>query len=273
MTANYQNTAALETIVESLGPLRAQIMNHELYGEITTIEDVRVLMEHHIFAVWDFMSLLKALQIKLTCTQVPWVPQGNPLVRRLINEIVLAEESDDIPGKGYTSHFELYRKSMLQCGADTTSIDMFTQAIMAGSPISGAVKVANVPPAARQFLLSTWDIIESDSTHCMAASLTLGREDIIPDMFKKMICDLHTRFPGRLDNFKDYLERHIEVDADQHRPMSFQMLDILCDTGTKWREVETAAQLSLKARVLLWDGVRRGLRSGSGGFSRIYSDE
>ncbi len=84
----------LDKIKANIEPLRQQIIHHKVYSAIRTIEDLNVFMEHHVFAVWDFMSLLKSLQNKLTCTSVPWFPRGDADSRFLINEIVVGEESD-----------------------------------------------------------------------------------------------------------------------------------------------------------------------------------
>src|SRR6478735_771827 len=108
-----------------LDPLRKKLLDHPVYARIADVDAVRTFMEHHVFAVWDFMSLLKALQQRLTCVTVPWTPQGHRLSRRLINEIVLEEESDEDTRGGYISHFELYRAAMKQCGADTSRVDAF----------------------------------------------------------------------------------------------------------------------------------------------------
>ena len=71
-----------------------------------------------MFAVWDFMSLLKAIQRELCGVGVPWVPSPNLQATRLVNEIVLGEESDEDGEGGYASHFVLYRRAMQRCGAN-----------------------------------------------------------------------------------------------------------------------------------------------------------
>src|SRR6218665_3921351 len=96
------------TINENLQPLKDQLLQHSLYEKVKTIEDLHTFLECHVYAVWDFMSLLKALQQKLTCTTTPWFATKNPETRYLINEIVLAEETDlTLDGKRL-SHFEMY---------------------------------------------------------------------------------------------------------------------------------------------------------------------
>jgi FMN phosphatase YigB (HAD superfamily) len=248
--------AALDRLRELLRPLREQLVKHQIYHQMETADDLRVFMEHHVFAVWDFMSLLKALQRRLTSVTIPWVPQGDPNARRLINEIVLDEESDDNGEGGYTSHFELYRAAMAQSGANASAIDDFLDRLGRGDPFYEALEQAPVPEAARTFVRATWDILGSKSTHSIAAAFTFGREDLIPDMFRALVLDLDERFPNQLGLLRYYLERHIQLDEEHHTPLARRMVAALCETDQKkWREAEEAAQAALHARIALWDGV------------------
>jgi hypothetical protein len=210
-------------------------------------------MEHHVFAVWDFMSLLKTLQRRLTCVQVPWVPSGSTSSRRLINDIVLVEESDEL-GNGFISHFELYLDGMRQAGADTSRIDAFIGLLRAGQPVLAAAKEAGVPEPSAEFMAATWELIESAPVHCQAAAFAFGREDLIPSMFDQ-VATLNAGF-GALSTFVDYLRRHIQVDAEEHTPMAMQMLADLCgDDDEKWAQCEETINLALEARTRLWDGI------------------
>src|SRR5436309_8744264 len=114
----------IERLQAQIAPARERVVGHPLYPALASIEAIRTFQEHHVFAVWDFMSLLKSLQRNLTCVQVPWVPTGPTGSRRLINDIVLVEESDELRG-GFTSHFELYVDGMREAGADVSTIDAF----------------------------------------------------------------------------------------------------------------------------------------------------
>lgn len=119
----------IEKIKKKIEPLRQEIINHKVYAAIKDVDDLKIFMQHHVFAVWDFMSLLKTLQNNLTCTSVPWFPKGLGTTRQLINEIVVGEESDiDIFGNR-KSHFEMYLDAMKQCGADTSQIEKFTSSL------------------------------------------------------------------------------------------------------------------------------------------------
>jgi hypothetical protein len=210
-------------------------------------------MEHHVFAVWDFMSLLKSLQRTLTCVAVPWLPTSASDSRRLINEIVLVEESDVYNG-GFVSHFELYVRAMRDAGANAACIDRFIERLRAGRPVSSALREAEAPSPAVRFVSTTWHIIESAPVHCQAAAFAFGREDLIPEMFQQVIA---VRDQGHaLDTFVDYLARHIEVDGEEHTPMAMQMVAQLCKNDErKWTECTETVNLALEARARLWDGV------------------
>ena len=71
----------LENLELEIGHLRNQLVNHPVYANIKDLDGLKCFMESHVYAVWDFMSLLKALQINLTCVSLPWVPVGNAATR------------------------------------------------------------------------------------------------------------------------------------------------------------------------------------------------
>jgi DUF3050 family protein len=242
--------AELRTVIEDE---RGAVIKHPVYQRLDTLRDVVIFAEHHVFAVWDFMSLLKNLQQKLTCVEVPWIPRGIPTATRLMNEIVLGEESDEL-GTGYVSHFELYLAAMEEAGADTKPINEFLALIQDGNSVREALTCAPVPSAAADFVTHTWRILDQAPLHCQAAAFAFGREDLIPDMFERVIrIDRQTE---RLALFREYLVRHIELDGEQHTPMAMQMLADLCgDDMQKWEECTQAVIDSFRARARLWDGV------------------
>jgi hypothetical protein len=216
-------------------------------------------MEHHVYAVWDFMSLLKALQRELTCVEVPWVPTAGSAMRRLINEIVLEEESDVDQRGQAISHFELYVRAMEECGANTAPIRRLVAAVADGRTIERALDIADAPDSVREFVLTTFDVINIGKPHVVAAAFTFGREDLIPDMFRQLVSDLGSRFPGQLDTFTYYLNRHIELDEDVHAPLAQQMVRELCgDAPERWLEAQQVAIRCMEARMALWDGVKLG---------------
>lgn len=246
----------IEKINQEIASLRHEIINHKVYAHIKKLEDLQVFMQYHVFAVWDFMSLLKSLQNNLTCTKVPWFPVGSGDTRHLINEIVVGEESDIDQEGNRTSHFELYVKAMIQSGANTQSIDRFLEALQNGEDMESAFVTAQVPEAAQKFVQFTFEIINSDKAYLQAAIFTFGREDLIPGMFLAIINDMYQEFPEEVGIFKYYLDRHIEVDGDHHSHLALQMTSNLCGENTEfWIEAQNAIIASLKMRIKLWDGV------------------
>ncbi|SEJ53672.1 Protein of unknown function [Dyadobacter sp. SG02] len=243
-------------IQQNIEPLRQQIIQHKVYSVINDIEDLKVFTKYHVYAVWDFMSLLKSLQNSLTCTSVPWFPTGDGETRNLINEIVAGEESDvDVEGN-FKSHFELYLDAMAQCGADTTEIGKFIEVLRETGDFEKAFDAAGTPEKAREFVRFTFDTIGSGKDYLQAATFTFGREDLIPGMFMSIIEDIHRNFPDSISIFKYYLERHIEVDGDHHSHLALQMTANLCgDNEAFWQEAEKATIVSLERRIALWDGV------------------
>jgi hypothetical protein len=243
----------IDNLKTAIEPTRRKVVTHPLYQRLNTLDAVVTFMEHHVFAVWDFMSLLKALQGALTCVQVPWVPSGPTASRRLINDIVLVEESDEFD-KGYISHFELYLDGMRQTGANTEPIDSFIRKVGVGEPVIPSLKETGVPVPAVEFVATTWKFIEHAPVHCQAAAFAFGREDLIPEMFDQ-VAALSAEH-GQLSLFVDYLRRHIQVDSEEHTPMAMQMLADLCgEDNEKWVQCEETVTAALTARARLWDGI------------------
>jgi len=248
--------ASPNSISNSIEPLRARLLEHPLYARLQTLENLRVFMEHHVFAVWDFMSLLKALQRQLTCVNVPWVPQGEPAVRALINQIVLGEESDRSPDGRPNSHFELYLEAMQEVGAATAAMDEFIRLLCAGVEVAAALAAVQAPDCVRDFVAGSFQVIREGKIHAVAAAFTYGREDLIPSMFGELVTSLNAQFPGRVETLRYYLDRHIELDGDEHGELGRQMLASLCGNDPlRWEEAREAAVRALEQRLALWDGI------------------
>lgn len=249
-------TQRIDSFRIAIDPFRQRLVEHPVYSQITDIGSLRTFMEHHVFAVWDFMSLLKYLQRELTCVDVPWTPRGDAAVRYLINEIVTGEESDvDMSGKRI-SHFELYLEAMRGVGADTGPIERFIRSITQGASIQEALKASGAPEGAAQFVNNTFRTLGTRKHHVVAAVFTFGREDLIPDMFLQLIKGLQQEFPGKVDLVRYYVERHIEVDGGHHGELALQMTSQLCgDDETKWEACEQEVVAALQSRAALWDAI------------------
>ncbi|MBF03493.1 MAG: heme oxygenase [Flavobacterium sp.] len=240
---------------------KEQLLQHSLYNEIKTVEDLNCFLEHHVFAVWDFMSLLKALQAKLTCTTTPWLPVGNPEIRYLINEIVVAEETDVDQNGNRKSHYELYLDAMEALGADTLPIQNFLSDVETTKNIFVSIKHSDLHPNVKAFLDFTFRVIEEGDSHQIAAAFTFGREDLIPEMFTAILKKFQANFPDKdLSKLIYYFERHIELDADEHGPMAMKMVEELCDNDAKkWQEVEEVSIVALQKRIGLWNAIEEAI--------------
>ena len=246
---------ALVYITHELSDLRKKLRDHKIYGTLQNTGDIKIFMEHHIFAVWDFMSLLKSLQQSLTHLHTPWTPAKNPTLARFINEIVLDEESDLNELNQPKSHFEMYLEAMSQIGANTAKINFLINGINEGTELVKALDDLQLEKRVSEFIKYTFQIISTQKAHLIAAAFTYGREDIIPDMFNEILSE------GDINNEKYnkityYFNRHIELDGDEHGPLSLQMVSELCGDDTqKWKEVLAVAKEALSHRIHLWDAI------------------
>ncbi len=243
--------------------LRRKLDSHPVYGAVRAIEDLQAFMSHHVFSVWDFMSVVKYLQNQIAPTTYPWKPRGHPSVRYFINQLVLEEESDQgLPAADgsatFASHFELYCDAMREIGADPTGVLNFVETA-AERGITAALALGVAPAPSHQFMESTFAFIGTGKPHMVAAAFALGREHIIPGMFRAFLKDM-----GITDKeapaFHYYLNRHIHLDADFHGPISLQLLnELIGGDPVKMKEAEDAARAAVEARIRFWDGVMAAL--------------
>jgi hypothetical protein len=249
---------------DHLATLRAELLDHPIYAEVSSVEDLKRFMEDHVFAVWDFMSLLKRLQHDLTCTKVPWFPAGNARAARLINDIVIGEETDVDPDGSYVSHLDLYLRAMTDVGASTRQFETFRSLAQAGTSIEAGMVRTGVAPHVRSFVAHTMTLAQSGSTEEVLAAFFYGREDIIPEMFgslqKTVLSKKHDK--DRLRHFIYYVERHIELDGDSHGPMGRELLEgRVADSPQRNEWALRAACNSIQARIELWNGTLSTLRA------------
>jgi hypothetical protein len=233
-----------------------QVLAHPVYAHIDSLENLHVFMEFHVFAVWDFMMLLKSLQTQFTSLSVPWIPPTDPVVCRMINEIVLAEESDCFENGIIQSHFEFYIDAMKVMGANTVPILTLIDSIRSGVPFETAIQNSLIPEVAQRFVMHTHALVVSQQWHEIAAVFAYAREGLIPSMFTEIVAVLAIQFPNQLHRFSEYLSRHIELDGDTHGPLAKSMVDRLCgDDPIKAETAMIAVGSALQSRLELWDGV------------------
>ena len=251
----------IEEIEGHISELRESLKNHELYNHLSEVQDIKIFMEKHVYAVWDFMSLLKALQQRLTCISTPWKPTKNAKTARFINEIVLGEETDVNELGVPKSHFEMYIDAMNEVGANSDKILKLINSINSIQDIIDNFHNSELKKAEKEFLEFTFKTIETNEIHKIAAAFTFGREDLIPDMFIAIINKSNKSHENKFPKLSYYLNRHIELDGDEHGPLSLEMISELCgDNENKWNEVLEVSIEALKKRIGLWNEITDEIR-------------
>jgi pyrroloquinoline quinone (PQQ) biosynthesis protein C len=231
-----------------------KLYNHPLFKEVSSIEDGRVFMEHHIYAVWDFMSLVKKVQAIFAPIKTPWLPSKHTKYRRFVNEIILAEESDTLLDGRVMSHCEMYLEAMKEIGARTRPFENFIEALQSHGLESSEVEEI-VPESALAFMKHTFSVVNSKQAHCIIGAFCYARENVIPGMFQSLL-NQSSITDEEAPTFMEYLKKHIELDADEHGPMAIKMVDLACGGRVKYtREVEMIVTHSIQARITFWDGV------------------
>ncbi|MBD8526675.1 DUF3050 domain-containing protein [Pseudomarimonas arenosa] len=235
--------------------LQHQLERHAVFSALRDLDSLRGFMQIHVFAVWDFMTLTKRLQRDFTCTELPWMPPADSEAARMINEIVLGEESDVGPNGRAASHLDIYLTGMREAGACTHHFDHFLDCVRAGSSPQRALREAAVPAFIGDFVCSTLDTAFHGSTVEVLASFLYGRENVIPRMFQALL--EQWQIPeSTVPSFSYYLRRHIELDADTHGPLAERIMDSLVAHSTRrLAEARSAARAAILARIQLWDGT------------------
>ena len=238
--------------------LQQKLVNHPLNYSIHNKEHLKTFMEHHVFAVWDFMSLIKATQSLIAPTTIPWVPSDHPHYVHFINQLVLEEESDFMYSNkscnNPRSHFERYLEAMTEVGANIYIISRFINTVR-DKGLDAALTIPHIPMVAKQFMMFTFDVIKRNQSHLTVAILSLGREELVPQLFRSLQQNLQIDQSNARTLFA-YLERHIELDEQEHAPIAGKLLQELC-AGSSLKQLESVAiaEQALAARVKFWDGI------------------
>jgi hypothetical protein len=253
----------------NLEPLKNKLKNHSLYSNIKDLEDLKIFSNAHVYAVWDFMSLLKFLQLNLTTVSIPWHPTKNRATAKLINEIVAGEETDEDEQGNPISHFEMYLDAINEFGLETDSILKNLNSLNNLDTIENDINNLNVKEYVKEFLSFTFSVIKNGKIHEIASVFTHGREDLIPDMFLPLIERLNTN-NNDLNKLIYYFKRHIEVDGDMHGPMAMEMLEYLCeDDPIKISETRLISEKALKSRISLWNGIEQDIKAKSKNYEKV----
>ncbi len=258
----------MNNIVQDLEPLKDKLRNHSLYNNIKDVEDLKIFSSAHVYAVWDFMSLLKFLQIKLTSTSLPWFPSKNTTTAKLINEIVTGEETDEDQNANPMSHFEMYIDSIQEFGLNTDEILNNISSLNKLETIEDDIDKLDIKEYVKNFLKFTFSVIKRGNVHEVASVFTFGREDLI--LICLSIIEGINAENNDLNKLVYYFKRHIEVDGDMHGPMSMEMLSYLCNNDVKKiSESSSISKEALLARISLWDGIENEIKQRKNNYEKV----
>ena len=243
-------------VENELNALKKQLVSHKVYEKINNVDSLKIFMENHVYAVWDFMSLLKSLQLHLTTVKIPWTPTKDSNAARFINEIVLEEETDIGHSNISSSHYEIYIDAMEEIKANTSKIESLLEKIKEKKSITQSLDEIDAKLPIKNFMQFTFDTIATNEPHKIASVFTFGREDLIPNMFIQIVKNINKEKNVSANKLIYYLERHIELDGDDHGPIALKMISNLCgDNKKKWDDVIIYSKKALKERIKLWDHI------------------
>lgn len=237
--------------------LTEKLKVHPLFQELNNLENIRVFMEYHSFAVYDFMCLLKSLHRHMTHKSDPWRPSPYPdEVVRFINEIVLCEESDlDMNGLP-CSHFNLYLRAMAEINASSSQVLGFVRSIR---PLQFSTD--ELLPGIKEFVNFNLTLSVEGEVEELAGAFLYGREKLVPEMFKSIVAVLDKN-QNKSPALMYYLKRHIEVDGDTHGPMAEKCLLAICDRNKLMlAKAMQTAEKSLELRIHLWDACLAAIKA------------
>lgn len=236
-----------------------ELKTHSIFGCVRSTDDLRCFMSWHVFAVWDFMSLVKRLQHEFTSVTLPWTPPTRPSAARLLNDIVLGEESDMTPDGLHASHFELYLSAMREVGANTSQIEHFIDLVRSNIAVDVALRMVKAPEPVQKFVLATIESAKNGSVFEVLGSFLYGREDAIPQMFKTLLSDWSVP-REETPIFVYYLQRHIELDGDSHGPAATRLVsDLAQGNADSLEQIRRAGISAIEHRLALWDELQSDL--------------
>ncbi len=242
-------------VENEISELRNQLQNHKLYNSLKSIDDIKVFMEYHVFAIWSFALLLNNLQINMTEVRTSSISLEKSTDSVLINETVLEEEIETNKVSQTQSHFEIYFDAMRQADARTNEINNFIKLIQFNNSVNYSLNKTNIDKRVADFVKFSFSVTKTNKPHLIASALIFGQEEVIPGMFIEILrnVDSENKFYNKL---KYYLQGHIDLDIDKQRPLSIKIVSEICNNNQqKWDETITIAKQSLEKRIALWDAI------------------
>ena len=247
----------------SIAPFNSKLINHKIYGQISDMRKTKIFMESHVFSVWEYLTMLKALQRELATRDISFLHENVPDLPYLINQIVLNEEIEEESRGEYLSAmglYQLYINSMDEIGADSNPIKYFVDCIKVNKNWNNTIRDTitrfdNIPIQTYEYLNYNLKMIELSEIHELAGIFFFGREDINSKFI--LLIKSNIEHEKSLSNLKNIIKRHVDDDSKNKNPILGEYINnILCkDDDKKWKKVEISVIEAIKKRIELWDGM------------------
>ena len=249
----FSNSNELAPLLE----LRCQkLKTHPVFEFVQTKEDLRYFMSWHAFAVWNFMSLAQRLQHELKSAHLPWTPPKSSPVARMLNDIVLGEESDVKMWGWHSSHIDLYLSAMKEVGANASQLEKFLGLISLKIEVNNALRMVKAPEAVQKFVLATNATVKNGSVSEVLGAFLYAREEAIPHIFNSRLAEWFDPIE-QAPNFMYYLKRHIALQGECEGSVAMELVnDLTRGLEDSLQKIQHASVMAIDQRLALWNALQ-----------------
>lgn len=231
--------------------------NHRLYALLSNTEAMRFFLERHVICAWSYSVLLQNLQREMLSHPLRPRAEFDKEALRLVSELVLQQEVQELPDGRLVSHTELYLEAMQEAKCDLTGVINFLDMLENGVPVLVALEEAGLSPEAVKYGRKTASLLNAP-LHVKAAALFYEGEPFLPDRFLYQLERMGNH--GAAGKLLEYFEGHIEGLAAPEFSPTGRIVELCChEDELLLREAEGAAEGVLAARIELWNEMTWGL--------------
>lgn len=230
---------------------------HDIYESVVGLKSLQYFMERHIICVWSYTALLQSLHKDLVAMVFPLNSESHKEAIRLISEIIINEEVDDLGDGRYLSHLELYLEAMQDLDCDLSKILDFFDQLETNRSIDEAIKKSLFSEEIKEYARATARFLRKP-LHIRAAALYYEGEPFFPDQFLYRLYLLSDHI--KCDKALWYFEKHIEGIKCQDFSAAGRLVEVLCKVDHKFDyEAESTASAVMRNRINLWNKILRGI--------------
>lgn len=233
--------------------------NHRLYALLINGDALRFFLERHVVCAWSYSALLQSLQREMLTHPLSLRAEADKEALKIVSELVLQQEVQELPDGRLVSHTELYLEAMQEAKCDLTGIINFLDMLENGVPPLIALEEAGLAPEAVKYGRKTIKLLNGPM-HVKGAALFYEGEPFLPDRFLFQLERMAGQGPaGKL---LEYFEGHIEGLSTPEFSATGRIVELCCrEDEMLLREAEVTAESVLAARIELWNELSWGLEN------------